>query len=110
MSIEFYLEKMKDIQKKTIIYLENDSDSDLFEILNDYKIKESKHELGSFLHLLSKLSNNFHRVPLIYSKIEKILHFLQVLRICLPCGHETAANGQEKRARRPLFQKQAAVP
>lgn len=45
-----------------------------------------------------------------FTLFEKFLHFLQVLRICLPCGHETAANGQDKRARRPLFQKKAAVP
>lgn len=82
MSIQDFLDKMKDIQEKTIYFLENTNDEDdifsyFISILDNHKVKENKHELESFLHLLSKLSNNFHRIPFLYLKIEKILQFFQ---------------------------------
>ena len=80
MSLQEHLNIMKGIQESIHDFLEDKAQSDVnFEILEDKfknsKICENKYDFLSLLHLISKIVNNFHRVPDIFIKIEKILHF-----------------------------------
>lgn len=70
MSSVEYLEEMKAIQEKLLLYLEdeaeNTSPNDIFQD-NEF------HDYLSYLHLVSKISNNHHRCENFFSKIKEIL-------------------------------------
>ena len=77
MNIEGYIEKMKNIQNSLLKFLEEKVDveenyDNLKEILTEQKITENKHDLKTFLRLLSKISNNHRRVSSFIEKIERI--------------------------------------
>ncbi|KAK8849328.1 hypothetical protein M9Y10_018700 [Tritrichomonas musculus] len=81
-SSQEYLDIMKNIQENILQFLEDGTDStDSFQVLEnifkDTKIKENKHDFLSFLHLISKILNNYHRSHLFFSKIERILQYFQ---------------------------------
>ena len=46
-------------------------------MLNYIKIRDNKNELKLLLHLLSNISNSYHRYPVFYSKIERILQIFK---------------------------------
>lgn len=80
--VKKYLEKMKIIQENLLDYLDNEEDSDenfekFQKIYNDQNIYDNKHELKLILYLLSNLSNNHHRTPHFYDKIDRILKDFQ---------------------------------
>ena len=66
MSIEEYVERMKNIEDKFLDFLTNENDEEenyeIFNtILDDKKFQSNYHNLKSFLYLLSNISNNHHR-------------------------------------------------
>ena len=80
-SIVQYIKKMKMIQTALISFLEKENTDDNFINLKDLiietKIHKDQHKFKSFLHLLLKISNNYHRQSFFFEKIEKILVFFQ---------------------------------
>lgn len=82
MNIQQYLEEMKKIQENLLVFIENESNNEenfahLNTIFENIKIHEDKHKLMSLLKLLLKISNNHHRGPTFFNKIEQILLVFQ---------------------------------
>lgn len=80
--IEKFLEKFKSIQEAFLDYLKGDENieesyNNLEQIFEDTKIRESKHDVELFLHILVKVANNRHRCPNFYNKIDRILQFFK---------------------------------
>ena len=78
MSIENYVEQMKNIQNCLLEYLDNEDNveehfQNLQIIFEEQKIKENKHRIKSLLHLILKIGNNYHRNSTFFQKIEQIL-------------------------------------
>ena len=78
MNSQQYLDEMKKIQQNLLDFLDNERDEEeifqnLKTILDDLKICDNQNQLKSLLYLLSKISNNHHRGPNFFNKIEKIL-------------------------------------
>ena len=62
MNLDEYLEKMKKIQEKLLVYLEsNEKNETLHNILEDTRFHEDRYELISLLHFVLRISNNHHR-------------------------------------------------
>ena len=86
MNIQEYLTDMKNIQKNILYFLETETEQELnFQNLIDFfderVIIEHKHELKSTLYLISKISQNHHRGPDFFSKIERIIkHFKENIK------------------------------
>lgn len=74
-----YLSKMKVVQDCLLDFLENDTDEfqKLNNLLDDFKIKSDKHELKTFIGLLSSVSENHHRNPGFLDKIGQIILILK---------------------------------
>ena len=78
MNLDEYLEKMKKIQEKLLVYLEsNEKNETLHNILEDTRFHEDRYELISLLHFVLRISNNHHRDDIFDSKIEEILRFFK---------------------------------
>ena len=82
MDINEYLKKMKHIQKHILDFLENEKSStedyqSLINFFQKQKVKEDKSQLKSTLYILLKISNNHHRTPNFFPKIEQILQFFK---------------------------------
>ena len=78
MSIQEYLEKMKNIQKILLEFIENEDNCEenyqnLTNIFDDYKIRKNRYDLKSLLHLIVNIANNHYRGNGFFSKIEKII-------------------------------------
>ena len=78
MNSKEFLDKNKEIQDELLDFIRNDENDTLnFESLqtlfNDFNIRNDKHDLTTLLHLLAKISNNHHRGPSFFDKIEKII-------------------------------------
>lgn len=78
MSIKDYIEQMKSIQNKTLLFIDSEESieehySNLVKILDDVKIKENKISLKQFLSFIIQISNNHHRKQNFFNKIEQIL-------------------------------------
>lgn len=76
--IGFYLEKMKKIQENLLIFLDKGDNIEenfinLCNLINDYKINNDKHDFRLILKLIVKITNNHHREPSFFNKIERIL-------------------------------------
>ncbi|KAK8883532.1 hypothetical protein M9Y10_042626 [Tritrichomonas musculus] len=76
--IQQYMDKMREIQRLIIEFIENDEISnenfnDLIDYFNKQNIKDNKHELKSLLHLISKIADNHQRAHDFFSKIEQII-------------------------------------
>lgn len=77
-----YLKEMRNIQEKLLTYIEDESNDEknYCELNNNFdeiKIREDQHRLMSFLHLLTKISNNHHRGSNFFIKIDRILQNFQ---------------------------------
>ena len=69
-----YLEEMKAIQEKLLLYLEGEAENmSADDIFKDKKF----HDYLSYLHLVSKISNNHHRCENFFSKIKEILQLFK---------------------------------
>ena len=73
-----YIEKMRQIHRKFLDFLESGYDLDnefqsIIKILFDERIQSNMHEFKSFLHLIVKVSNNHYRTYNFFNKIEKII-------------------------------------
>ena len=79
MSIEIYLEKMRQIQENLLNFIESEDDNldqsfqKIKQMLLDTQIQNNIYEFKSFLHLVNKISNNHNRKINFICKIEKIL-------------------------------------
>ena len=77
-----YLDKNKEIQKILLNFLENEEKIDarfhnLLKLFNSINIQNVKHALSMLFHLVTKIGNNHHRIPLFFEKIEKIIKIFQ---------------------------------
>ena len=84
MSLQEHLNIMKDIQESIHDFLEDKAQSDEnFVILEDKfknsKICENKYDFLSLLHLISKIVNNFHRIPVFSSKSKEFCTFSKMI-------------------------------
>lgn len=82
MEFEEYLEKKKEIQKELLLYIDDQTSveenfQNFCVILENQRIQGSSSQLSELLHLISKISNNHHRSPNFFTKIEQILHILK---------------------------------
>ena len=80
--IRSYMEKFKEIQESLFEYLDDQSTDEvifnnLILLLEKHKMKENPNDLRLVLHLITKISNNYHRAPNFFTKIEKILNSLK---------------------------------
>ena len=76
--IKQYFDLMRGIEENLLSYIEenNEDNDNLFNYLEELKIKECKQEFKSFLYSISHLSNNYHRTRNLYNKIDCIIsHF-----------------------------------
>ncbi|KAK8837055.1 hypothetical protein M9Y10_037104 [Tritrichomonas musculus] len=77
-----FLSRMKNTQEKILSFLDSDQNREedlqvLLRYFQDQKICEDKVEFKALLHLISKISNNYHRSTNFICKIEQILKNLQ---------------------------------
>ncbi|KAK8897262.1 hypothetical protein M9Y10_015201 [Tritrichomonas musculus] len=82
MEFEEYLEKKKEIQKELLLYIDDQTSveenfQNFCVNLEIQRIQGSSSQLSELLHLISKISNNHHRSPNFFTKIEQILHILK---------------------------------
>lgn len=81
--IQNYINLKKELQQNTLDYLSNttENDGDSYQIIvhtiNKLQFAQQKNDMIEFLHFLVKISNNYHRHPLLYKKIEKILELIK---------------------------------
>ena len=80
MEYQEYINKKKKLYDALLQFieeetLENHNYLNLTTILDEQEILENKEETTLFLSLLVKISNNHHRLPNFFKKIEKILQF-----------------------------------
>lgn len=78
MNIQEYFEGMKNIQNNIINFIDsNDDAEEHFQNLNiifkDQKIFDDQYKFKSLLHLISKITKNYHRGPNFFQKIERII-------------------------------------
>ncbi|KAK8867164.1 hypothetical protein M9Y10_010140 [Tritrichomonas musculus] len=82
MNIQEYIEKFTTLQINILEFIDSKEDSEeklqnISKNIEDFKIKEYRHEFQSLLYLISKISSNHFRVPDFFSKIHKILQLLK---------------------------------
>ena len=82
MEIQQYIDRKKVIQSKILEFIDDESNAEedyqnFINSINNIEIEKNSDELQSILYLISKISNNHHRSSNFFSKIEKILLFLQ---------------------------------
>ncbi|KAK8865550.1 hypothetical protein M9Y10_011106 [Tritrichomonas musculus] len=71
---------MKAIQNAVLEFIDNENErsfDDIVSLLDYQKTHKDAHELKSILYLISKISENHHRVPSFFEKIQKILDYLK---------------------------------
>lgn len=81
-TIEGYISKMKRIHGSILLYIEDDQHSaknlsNLIKLFDKLNIRDNLHDVKSTLHIVLKISNNHHRGPNFFSKIEAILKYFQ---------------------------------
>ena len=77
-----YLNKMKDIQKSLLDYLDNENFNEelsqsIITFFSNQKVKGSKQELKSVLYLISNIADNHHRNIHFFPKIFEIILFFR---------------------------------
>ena len=83
MSIEKYLDKMKNLQSEFLEFIEDDEIVDenkirnLCLILENTKIRDNKNDLKLFLYHISSVCKNHHRDQNFFGKIERLLQILK---------------------------------
>ncbi|KAK8892789.1 hypothetical protein M9Y10_030032 [Tritrichomonas musculus] len=81
MSIKEYVDKMKNVQKALLEYIEDESNAEenyeiFLNLISEQQIIKDQHELKELLLLICKISDNHNRVNDLINKIERIiLHF-----------------------------------
>lgn len=80
--IQEYLNKMKNLQKNILSFVEKESTiqndyHNIIKFIADNNIHEDRYDLKALLHLLSSISNNHHRNHDFFKKIEHIFIFLK---------------------------------
>lgn len=86
LSIQEYLNNKKDIQSKLLEFVDastnpNNYFDNLIALISDQKIVESPLEFKEFIRLLVQISNDHHRSPDFFDKIEQILlHYNQNIK------------------------------
>ena len=80
MEYKAYIEKMRQIQKNMILFLDDEEQESIFFQINFYEglndDEEKKYRLKEILHLILHIANNHHRSSNFYKKIDTILnHF-----------------------------------
>lgn len=79
--IQEYLAEIENIHDLLVEYIEEDNEmkfSDIINLFENKKIQENKQKFTSVLYLLSKFSNNYHRLPNFFTKLEKIITYFQI--------------------------------
>ena len=71
MDFNEYLDGMSKIQNSLLEYVENDQETDqnLIQLINEYKISNNKKELKQFIHIFMQILNNHHRQHDFYDKV-----------------------------------------
>ena len=82
MSIESWIDKMKNVQRVFLEYLRDESNleenfENLIQIIKDQQIAEERYDFKEFLHLIDKIMNNHKRVNNFLNKIERILQHIK---------------------------------
>ena len=82
MSIQKYCDEMANIQIKLHEFLDcelkaENKYQDLKNIFDDIKIYDNRHQFKSILHLLLKISNNYHQKSNFFDKIGQIIKILE---------------------------------
>ena len=80
MSFQEYIDQMKSIHQNLIDFLDQMQDEEerfLNIIRSLVDLKKDQHKLKSILYMLVNISNNHHRYPQFFNKIEKILQSLK---------------------------------
>lgn len=80
--IQCYLRNMKEIQELLVAYLDESSEADDFfiNIITNHQIskyKNDKEKFISILILIVKISNNYHRTPDFFNRIDRILSYFK---------------------------------
>ena len=78
MNIKEYFTKMKSIEEKLLNFLDQIDDEEenyanFINIIIDENILKKPHDFKIILYLINKITNNHHRLPNLYNKIEQIL-------------------------------------
>ena len=73
-----YIDNNQKLQANILNFLDNSENNEenhqlIIQIIEDQKIGENKNKLTSLFHLITKISNNHHRFPYFFEKIQKIL-------------------------------------
>ena len=82
MTIQDFLDEMRKIQKDLLWFIDQEVKSEenfanLSKTINDLKVYDDKNKLNSLLHLIMHITNNHHRYPDLYLKIDQILRLLK---------------------------------
>ena len=82
MEVDEYINEKIKLQNLFLGYIDNESDeNDNYDSLIDYfttsKIAENKEEIKSLFHFINIISNNHHRNPNFFQKIEKIISYFE---------------------------------
>ena len=71
-----YIEKEKEIQIILMEFIDGERDyKDFLRQLEGYQLPNNQYEFKSFLYILINISNNHHRSPTFFAKIEQIIRF-----------------------------------
>ena len=81
MEIETLIKKMKDIYSALIDFIEADDGHEaefktLIDVLKKQEILENKDEVQLMFQLISQISDNHHRTPDFFDKLDKIFQYL----------------------------------
>lgn len=82
MNLNDYVEKMKSIQSNFLDYIDNDDNSEekyqnLINLFPNQRTRSNRHDLEPILILILRISNDHHRTPNFFEKIEKILLYFK---------------------------------
>ncbi|KAK8838022.1 hypothetical protein M9Y10_035969 [Tritrichomonas musculus] len=114
--IQGYLNKMTQVQNQILEFIDsNDNDgsncTNLYQLIDNQKIKQNKNDFKSFLHLLSNISMRYQRSLLIFPKIEKILLYYKKIMLKYFSNNEIfTIFKNNKRCILFLFQEKMIVP
>ena len=84
MEIESFIKKMKDINSSLLDFIEESDDLDkcdakfktLIQLLEKQEVFRNKKEMQLIFQIISKITDNHHRPPDFFNKLEKLFQFL----------------------------------
>lgn len=82
MSAQEFMNKIIEIQRDLIEYIDNednndDDDKNIIQILKDLNIQENKDEFLIVIHFIAQISNHHHRGPKFFRNIFQILQYFK---------------------------------